>query len=344
MSKQQVHFAALAYEPFRMKPVHFATGFFLSLAGQNYGLEWLNKTSVTKHKDGLRKDYAHENLLQLLRDQACVELSVTEHALKMLRTQVNGVVDNDDGVNAAFRPYSTFGNDYTLVSDRFLTSERRLDGYSGHLAHRVLERSTAGQQVLEFARQCISRHGTPLEHLVEPLLDQEGTAVPWENPYPQTFGDLTSQRLDNIAALMEQQMRCQPRRAVRALTQMLIPHFHGATHQGREKVDYARIAAALSPEAVAAWFDGHGTDLNGLDALARSYLAYLRRSGATSGERLQQALGITNRPDFVEVDEYLVRLGLVTISAAGRTLTRDGIRYLTAPFDLRERISRQHSA
>ena len=33
MSKAAVHFEALGYEPFRMKPVHFAAGFFLSIAG-----------------------------------------------------------------------------------------------------------------------------------------------------------------------------------------------------------------------------------------------------------------------------------------------------------------------
>jgi Holliday junction resolvasome RuvABC ATP-dependent DNA helicase subunit len=141
-----------------------------------------------------------------------------------------------------------------------------------------------------------------------------------------------------------ERMRCQPRRAVRALTQMLIPHFHSTTHQGSERVDYARIAEALTARGVATWFDSQGIDLNGLDAAARNYLTYLRRNGATSGERLQQALGISNRPDFVEVDEYLVRLGLVTVSAAGRALTRDGTRYLTTPFDLRDRISRQQGA
>lgn len=136
-------------------------------------------------------------------------------------------------------------------------------------------------------------------------------------------------------------MRCQPRRAVRALTQTLIPHFHGLTHQAGERANYSRIGAALTPEAVATWFDAQGVDLNGLDTAARNYLAYLRRSGATSGERLQQALGITNRPDFIEIDEFLVRLGLVTVSAAGRSLTREGTRYLAQPLDLRHRISRQ---
>jgi len=36
-----------------------------------------------------------------------------------------------------------------------------------------------------------------------------------------------------------------------------------------------------------------------------------------------------------------VRLRLVTISSAGRSLTADGRKYINAPFDLRERISRQ---
>jgi len=136
-------------------------------------------------------------------------------------------------------------------------------------------------------------------------------------------------------------MRCQPRRAVRALTQMLIPNFFQSTHKKGEKINYQRIASAITQPAVAEWFDGQGTDLNGLDGLARNYLGHLARNGATSGERLRQALGITNRNDFIEVDEYLVRLGLVTVSPAGRSLKRDGSRYLKTPFDLRDRISRQ---
>jgi len=205
MSKQKVHFEALGYEPQRMKPVHFATGFFLSLTGQNFSLEWLNKAAVTKHKEGLREGYAHDNLLSILRDQASVEPAFTEGDLKVLRTQINGVADNDDGVHAAFRPYSTFGNDYTLVSDRFLASQKRLDGYAGHLVHKVMEKSDEGQRILKFASQCITRHGTPLERLMEPLMDKDEDAVPWNNRYPEIFGDLTDQRLNAIASMMKSQ-------------------------------------------------------------------------------------------------------------------------------------------
>ena len=51
MSKEQkaaVHFEALGYDPLRMKPVHFAAGFFLSVAGGRYELELLNKAAVIK--------------------------------------------------------------------------------------------------------------------------------------------------------------------------------------------------------------------------------------------------------------------------------------------------------
>jgi Holliday junction resolvasome RuvABC ATP-dependent DNA helicase subunit len=137
-------------------------------------------------------------------------------------------------------------------------------------------------------------------------------------------------------------MRCNPRRAVRALTQTLIPHFHERTHGEGGAFDLHRIAEAMTQSAVAQYFDANGIDMNGLDSVGQNYLAHLGRNGATSEERLRQALGISNKGDFIEVDEYLtLRLGLVSVSSAGRTLTKDGRRYLASPFDLRERISRQ---
>lgn len=205
MSKQGVHFAAIGYEPFRMKPVHFATGFFLSLLGESYDLEWLNKVAVVKANKGLLGDYLPENLLELLKQQDRVDANMGTASLKWLRTQVNGVVNNDEAVYPAYHPYRPSGNDYTLSSDKLITSERRIDGFSGHLVNRVLERTSPGQQILEFARECVSRSATTLERFVQPLLDDEGASIPWENNYPETFGDLTDERLDEIAALMQSQ-------------------------------------------------------------------------------------------------------------------------------------------
>jgi len=137
-------------------------------------------------------------------------------------------------------------------------------------------------------------------------------------------------------------MRCNPRRAVRCLTARLLPYFHSQTHRDDEKLDVKRLARAITHEAVCRYFDEQGIDLNGLDVVAKNYLNYLARNGATPEERLRQGLGITNRGDFIEVDEFLSqRLGIVTISSAGRALSPQGRKYLTAPFDLRDRISRQ---
>lgn len=137
-------------------------------------------------------------------------------------------------------------------------------------------------------------------------------------------------------------MRCNPRRAVRCLTERLLPYFHSQTHRDDEKLDVTRLALAMTHEGVCHYFEEQGIDLNGLDVLAKNYLTYLACNGATPEERLRQGLGISNRGDFIEVDEFLSqRLGLVTISSAGRALSAQGRKYLSAPLDLRNRVSRQ---
>ena len=98
----------------------------------------------------------------------------------------------------------------------------------------------------------------------------------------------------------------------------------------------------MTPEALSAFYEQQGIDANGLDDIALRFLQYLKQRGSASEATLNQALGITHRNDFLEVAEYLVRLGLIETSPAGRRLTRDGPRYLSAPVkpDLRNRISR----
>lgn len=142
--------------------------------------------------------------------------------------------------------------------------------------------------------------------------------------------------------MLAARMGCNPRRAVRCLTERVLPYFHSQTHRDNEKLEVKRLARAVTQEAVCRYFEEQSIDLNGLDVVARNYLNHLSRNGATAEERLRQGLGITTRGDFIEVDEYLTqRLGLVTISSAGRTLSAQGRKYLSSPFDLRDRISRQ---
>ncbi|QQS53741.1 MAG: AAA family ATPase [Candidatus Competibacteraceae bacterium] len=137
--------------------------------------------------------------------------------------------------------------------------------------------------------------------------------------------------------------RCNPRRSVRDLSEALRPHFFHCAGQQMDGTPSLRQAAELMiPENIAAFYESQGIDYNGLDDVARRFLHYLKQHGAVSEATLSQALGLTHRQDFVETAEYLVRLGLIETSSAGRSLTREGKRYLNSspPPDLRSRISR----
>jgi Holliday junction resolvasome RuvABC ATP-dependent DNA helicase subunit len=134
--------------------------------------------------------------------------------------------------------------------------------------------------------------------------------------------------------------RAQPRVAARMLTNQLIPHFYAQVRDTSAQPNRNRIGEVMTLESVADYFERQGIDSNGLDTIARNFITYLGRHGATAEERLRQGLGISNRGDFVETDEYLQRLGLVIVRG-GRSLTPEGRRYLTSPFDLRHRVSRQ---
>jgi Holliday junction resolvasome RuvABC ATP-dependent DNA helicase subunit len=137
--------------------------------------------------------------------------------------------------------------------------------------------------------------------------------------------------------------QCNPRRSVRQLTNTLVQHFFSrALAAGKEKPSLRETATWMTGENIARFYDQQGIDANGLDDLARRFLNTLKRQGASSEPTLRQSLGLAHPRDFVEVAEYLVRLGLIETSSAGRRLTRQGEKYLRAevPPDLRSRISR----
>jgi len=193
-----------------MKPVHFATGFFLSIRERSYRLELLNKMVChSSNRKGLQGDYTHERMYEMLQENDLISSEISEGDLKILRMQLNGVVDNDDAVFPAFRPYSEFGVDYTVLSDRLLfdSKSHRKDGYAGHFIHQILSNSSEGQFIIEFAKKCISTHETPLERLIEPLLEKEDDAIDWQNPYQNVFGELSNDRINEITRLMERETK-----------------------------------------------------------------------------------------------------------------------------------------
>ena len=203
MDKKQAHFEALGYEPLRMKPAHFASGFFIALADEVYANELLNKVAVTKTNKGLLDGYAPEAVLERLRGKALIADTMTQADVELLRIQVNGVVNNDAAMYPAFSPYRPKGNDYTFISPRVLTRGNRTDGYAGHFVATLLAATDAGNAVLDFAREVAAAESGTLERVVSPLLandaaENSGLAERYEREY----GELSSARIDKIAQWM----------------------------------------------------------------------------------------------------------------------------------------------
>lgn len=204
--KKRAHFEALGYEPLRMKPAHFASGFFLALTGKVYSNELLNQVAVTKANRGLVGAYAPEAVFQHLRDGNLIADRMTPAEVELLRIQVNGVVNNDAAMYPAFRPYRPAGNDYTFISPRLLTGARRTDGYAGYFVARVLAATAAGNEVLDFARGVADESPGTLERFVNPLLaDDEAEPFDLAEKYEGSFGQLDSPRMTRIAGQMQAQ-------------------------------------------------------------------------------------------------------------------------------------------
>ena len=111
MNKKQTHFEALGYEPLRMKPAHFASGFFMALTDKVYTNEILNKVAVIKTNKGLLKGYAPEAVIDRLREDDLIADDMIQADVELLRVLVNGIVNNDSAMFPAVSPYRPKGND-----------------------------------------------------------------------------------------------------------------------------------------------------------------------------------------------------------------------------------------
>jgi hypothetical protein len=201
MSKSKTHFEAFGYQPMRMKPVHFATGYFLSLTQEHYRLETLNKVATISSKKGLIGEYEATALFETLTTSTTPRLAkpINVSGLNLLRKQVNAIVANDDAVYPAYGEYKAFGCDYTLSSGFLITNHDRLDGYSGFFINKIFSNSQEGLEILEFSKSWISNSNDTIHNFLRPLLDTQNEVIPWDNTYSSLFGDLEIERINAIS-------------------------------------------------------------------------------------------------------------------------------------------------
>ena len=203
---RRVHGAALGYQPFRMKPVHFATSFLLALTGRYYRLENLNKASVPKTapKDGprVRDEYPSDRLHPLLVDRGILDPSVDLEAFRTLRAHLNAAYNNDGAaLSAVYPPHSTFGADYSAPSTRYISDRSKNHGYSGSFVLSVLEATPEGIETLGRIRRLLELPPPPLAAFGEPLLDD--VAEEWCDRHDELYGEIDPERLARIGAGME---------------------------------------------------------------------------------------------------------------------------------------------
>jgi hypothetical protein len=214
-AERRVHGAILGYQPLRMKPVHFATSFLLALTGRCFRLEYLNKASVPKlaPKDtkSVRDEYPSERLHPLLREQGRLDAGVDLQAFRSLRAHLWAAYNNDGAaLAAAFKPYSTFGADYSAPSTRYISGKSKNHGHSGSFVLKLFEASAVGREALMEIRDLLNLPPPPLAALGTPLLDDDGE--PWVDRRDELFGPIEAARAIEIAARM-----CDVTAAVRRL-------------------------------------------------------------------------------------------------------------------------------
>ena len=204
MTKRRAHFQAFGYEPLRMKPAHFASGFFIALTGETFANELLNRVAVIRTNRGLLQDYTAEKVLDRLREDRLVAPAVAQSDVELLRVQVNGVVNNDSAMYPAFRPYRPKGNDYTFISPRVLTTANRTDGFAGLFVFTILDQTDSGRAVLDAGRALAAEPRGALEQLIDPLLEDETPQPPdLLEHYERDFGAFDPTRNARIAAGMQ---------------------------------------------------------------------------------------------------------------------------------------------
>jgi len=183
----------------RVKPVHFATGFFVALLGCNYRNELLNNVVAFSDGKDLAGNYALNNLHAELVRLGRISNNVSKHQLYALRKHLRCLAGNDDAVFPAYAEKSGFGCDYSTATKDMLTRTKDTDGFSGFFVFSILDSTDDGRFILDFTRSCLSASNPTLGQVFQPLLDAEHAEEDSVSKYEDHFGQLDAKRVKGIA-------------------------------------------------------------------------------------------------------------------------------------------------
>lgn len=188
----------------RVKPVHFATGFFVSLFGRQYRTELLNNVVAFTDGKDLSGNYALTSLHAALASAAKIGTAVGLRELHTLRRHLRCIANNDEAVFPIYGE-KEFGCDYSTAAHDILTRTRDNDGFSGHFVRAVLEQTEDGRFVLDSARACMNQDQAPLRQIFQPLLSEDSRDEDTAERYTAKLGELEPKRLKRVAKSMNPQ-------------------------------------------------------------------------------------------------------------------------------------------
>lgn len=189
----------------RVKPVHFATGFFVALFGRQNRTELLNYLVAVTDGRTPAESYLLPKLHESLTAEAKISSAVDQQSLHVLRKHLRCIASNDEAVYPIYGGAKEFGCDYTTASHDILTSTRDNDGFAGFFVHSVLAGSEDGQKVLELARAWMMNNEAPLREIFRPLLSEDFKDADPASKYTSRFGELSAKRVKKVSQRMRAQ-------------------------------------------------------------------------------------------------------------------------------------------
>lgn len=189
----------------RVKPVHFASGFFLALTGINYKQKSLNFTVASPSKKEPEGTYKLSLLRDHLIERQSINASLSDSDVHKLRKHLEAVADNDDAVYAMFGRKAGFGSDYSISSHDLVSRLKDNDGFTGQFVKSIFETSHDDRRVLDAVGSWLQQGSSVARTLLSPLIDEEGSEEDLESKASHHLGEMGAPRREAIATLMQKE-------------------------------------------------------------------------------------------------------------------------------------------